>query len=439
MAQVVQAYRYALDPTPRQRRGLTSHAGASRFAYNWALEHVRQRIEAKAAGQDVEVPWTLFELRREWNRAKHQIAPWWAQNSKEAYSSGLDGLSRALKNWQDTKQGRRAGPRMGFPKRKRKGRGTESCRFTTGAIRVEADRHHVTLPRIGRIRTHESTRKLARRLEQGTARIMTATATRRGDRWFVSFTCEVNRAISQPRRPQASVGVDVGIRHLAVLSDGRLVPNPAPLRQAQRRLRRLNRQLARRRGPRAADGSWRTPSAGWLQARRRLGREHARVANVRHDSLHQLTTELINTYGTIVIERLNVSGLMKNRRLARRLADASLGKLRHQLAYKSVWAGSILVEAGRFFPSSKICSGCGQVKAKLPLSERQYHCEFCGMVLDRDLNAARNLAVLVALTTNGVAGSGPETGNARGWGQCLPFGGVVLDEAGSRRHVIGLG
>ena len=173
-------------------------------------------------------------------------------------TGGLDGLARALKNWQDTKQGRRAGPRMGFPKRKRKGRGTESCRFTTGAIRVEADRHHVTLPRIGRIRTHESTRKLARRLGQGTARIMTATATRRGDRWFVSFTCGVNRAISQPRRSQATVGVEVGIRHLAVLSDGRLVPNPAPLRQAQRRLRRLHRQLARRRGPKAADGSWRT-------------------------------------------------------------------------------------------------------------------------------------------------------------------------------------
>jgi putative transposase len=174
---------------------------------------------------------------------------------------------------------------MGFPKRKRKGRGTESCRLTTGAIRVEADRHHVTLPRIGRIRTHESTRKL------------------------------VNRAISQPRRSQATVGVDVGIRYLVVLCDGRLVPNPAPLRQAQRRPRQLHRQLARRRGPRAADGSWRTPSAGWLQIR----------------------------------------------------------------------------------------------------------------------------PVLVGLTANGVAGSGPETGNACGWGRGLPFGGVVLDEAGSRRQVMGLG
>ena len=368
------------------------------------------------AGQDVEVPWSLMELRQEWNQAKHIAAPWWAQNSKEAYSSGLDGLARALKNWQDAKHGRRIGGRVGFPVRKRKGRGMESCRFTTGAIRVEADRHHVTLPRLGRIHTHESTRKLARRLEQGTARIMTATVTRTGERWFVSFTCEVNRAIALARRPRAVIGVDVGIRNLAVLSDSRLIPNLAPLLRAQRRLRRLNRQLARRQGPCAADGSRRNPSQGWRQIRRQLSREHARVANIRKNSLHQLTSGLVDNYGTIVIERLNVAGLMKNRRLARRLADAGLGTLRRQLAYKAIWAGTTLIEAGRFFPSSKICSGCGHVKAKLPLSEREYRCEHCGMALDRDLNAARNLAVLVASSTNGVAGSSPETGNARGWG-----------------------
>jgi putative transposase len=366
-------------------------------------------LEARAAGQDVQVPWSLFELRREWNQAKHEVAPWWPENSKEAYSSGLDGLARALKNWRDSKQGTRRGARMGFPQRRRKGKGTESCRFTTGAIRVEADRHHVTLPRLGRMRTHESTRKLARRLEQGSARILAATITRRGGRWYVSFTCEVRRMIVPPSRPRATIGVDVGIRQLAVLSDGRLIPNPAPLLRAQRRLRRLNRQLARRHGPRAADGSRRAPSAGWRQTRRQLAREHARIASVRHDSLHQFTSELAETYGTIVVERLNVAGLLKNRRVARRLADASLGTLRRQLAYKTAWAGSTLVEAERFYPSSKICSGCGHVKAKLPLSEREYHCECCGMVLHRDVNAARSLAMLVDLSATKVARSGLET------------------------------
>jgi putative transposase len=138
------------------------------------------------------------------------------------------------------------------------------------------------------------------------------------------------------------------------------------------------------------------------------------VANVRRDTLQQVTSDLVKTYGTIVTERLNVAGLLRNRRLARRLADASLGELRRLLAYKTVWTGTALVEAERFFPSSKICSGCGHVKAKLPLSEREYRCEHCGMVMDRDLNAARNLALLVDANVNAVAGSGPETGK-RPW------------------------
>jgi IS605 OrfB family transposase len=272
------------------------------------------------------------------------------------------------------------------------------------------------LPRLGRIRTHESTRKLARRLEQGTARILSATISRQGGRWFVSFTCQVQRAVPGPRRPGWRVGVDVGVRHLVVLSDGRRVPNPAPLQQAQRRLRRLNRQLARRRGPIAPDGSRREPSAGWQRTSRRLALAHARIADLRRDALHQLTSALAGTYGAVVVEHLNVAGMLRNRRLARRIADAGWGELRRQLGYKTAWAGGTLIQADVFYPSSKTCSGCGHVKAKLPLSERTYRCERCGLVLDRDENAARNLAALVLTQTGAevVAGSGPETRNARG-------------------------
>ncbi|HEV2918516.1 MAG TPA: IS607 family element RNA-guided endonuclease TnpB, partial [Actinomycetota bacterium] len=380
------------------------------------LELVKRRLDERAVGEDVPVPWTLAALRREWNRAKHQAAPWWADNSKEAYSSGLDALARALKNFTDAKQGHRAGAPMGFPKRKRKGRSRDACRFTTGAIRVEPDRHHVVLPRLGRIRTHESTRKLARRLEQGTARILAATISRQGGRWFVSFTCQVQRAVPGPHRPGWRVGVDVGIRHLAVLSDGRRVPNPAPLQQAQRRLRRRNRQLARRRGPLAPDGSRREPSKRWQQTSRRLAQAHAKIANLRGNALHHLTSALAGTYGAVVVEHLNIAGMLRNHGLARRIADAGWGELRRQLGYKTAWAGGTLVQADTFYPSSKTCSGCGHVKAKLPLSERTYRCERCGLVLDRDENAARNLAALVLTQTGAevVAGSGPETRNARG-------------------------
>jgi putative transposase len=298
---------------------------------------------------------------------------------------------------------------------------------------VEPDRHHVTLPRLGRIRTHESTRKLARRLEQGTARIVSATVSRQADRWFVSFTCQVQRADRGPRRPAATVGVDVGVRQLAVLSTGESIPNPAPLQGSLRRLRRLNRQLARRRGPQTPEGGRRAPSANWRHTRRRLVQVHARVANVRRDQLHKLTTELAGTYGTIVVEHLNVAGMLRNRRLARRLADTSLAEIRRQLTYKTTWAGGRLVQADAFFPSSKTCSRCGHVKAKLPLSVRVFDCECCGLVFDRDLNAAVNLAKLV----KNVAGSGPETRNARGGDVSPGLAGQtpVKREAGASRRL----
>jgi putative transposase len=354
---VHQAYRFALDPTPRQQRARASHVGAARFAFNWGLALVKERLDRRAAGEDGRVPWSLFELRREWNQAKDRVAPWWAENSKEAYSSGLDGLARALQNRADAKTGRREGGRVGFPRPKRKGRARQACRFTTGGIRVEPDRHHVVLPRLGRIKTHESTRKLARRLESGTARVLAATISRQGGRWFVSFGCEVQRVVRGPGRPGASIGVDVGIRHLAVLSDGHRVPNPAPLAQAQRRLRRLNRQLARRHGPIAPDGRRQQPSKRWRQTRHRLAQAHAKVANVRRNGLHQFTSALASTYGIVVVEQLNLAGMLRNRRLARRIADAGLRDLRRQLVYKTAWAGGVLIQANTFYPSSKTCSG----------------------------------------------------------------------------------
>ncbi|MCY0884317.1 MAG: helix-turn-helix domain-containing protein [Firmicutes bacterium] len=224
----LQAFRFALDPSPRVERALASHVGARRFAFNWGLALVKARLDAHARGEAVAVPWTLPALRREWNRAKETVAPWWREHSKEAYASGLAGLADALRNWRDSRHGRRKGRRMGFPPFRKKGRGRESVGFTTGAIRVD-DQSPVVLPRIGRVRTHEPTTKLLARLQAGTARILRATVSREGGRWFVSFTCEVEREPGTPRRPEAVVGVDAGVRHLAVLSTGETVPNPRPL------------------------------------------------------------------------------------------------------------------------------------------------------------------------------------------------------------------
>jgi len=187
--------------------------GARRFVFNWGLALVKERLDARKRGEDVPVPWTLPALRREWNQAKATVAPWWSENSKEAYSSGLEGLARALQAWSERRNGQRRGRRVGFPRFRKKGRSRESVSLTTGAIRVD-DQSHVVLPRIGRIRTHEPTTALLKRLEAGTARMLRATVTRQGERWFVSVTCEVEREPNPPpgvcmpwsgRMPESSI------------------------------------------------------------------------------------------------------------------------------------------------------------------------------------------------------------------------------------------
>jgi putative transposase len=246
--------------------------------------------------------------------------------------------------------------------------------------------------------------------------------TRTADRWFVSFTVEVQRTIPERNHETSVVGVDAGIRHLAVLSTGAIIANPRALDSSLRKLRRLNRQLARRK-----IGSKRRS-----QSRARLARVHARAVNLRRDALHKLTTSLATQHGTIVVEQLNLAGMARNRRLARALADAGLGELRRQLTYKTTWYGSRLIVADRFYPSSKLCSACGWVKAKLTLAERTFACEACELRLDRDLNAARNLVKLA----EHVAQGGRETQNARGADRkTQPAGRVAMKRESSSQDV----
>ena len=429
---MIKAYRFALDPSPAQQAALRSHCGAQRFAFNWGLARVKANLGQRDAERSYGVPdelltpaisWSAWRLRKDFNAVKRQVAPWWPENSKEAYASGLANLETALASWAASRAGTRRGPKIAFPKFKDK-RSVLSVRFTTGAFGLaERDRRHVRLPRIGLVRTHESTRKLARRVEAGTARIRSVTVSYRRGRWHVSFCVEADRYDRIPARPGQVIGVDVGIRHLAVLSTGQVIPNPRPLDKAQRSLRRLARQASRRAGPNRRTGE--QPSRRWRKTQAKIARLHARAANLRENNLHQLTTRLAAAYGTIVVEDLHVAGMLRRRRLARHLADAGFGQIRRQLGYKTIWHSGRLVLADRFYPSSKTCSGCGAVKAKLRLSEQMFRCERCGVVLDRDLNAARNLAVLAGgasspsrgATINEPAGN-PEKTQTAGTGYC---------------------
>lgn len=414
----MQAFKFSLDPTPRQTRDLVRHAGAVRVAYNWGLAAVKANLSQREAERSYGIDggdltpvfgWSMYSMRKVWNQAKGEVAPWWAQCSKEAYATGLNQLATALKNWSDSKNGKRAGRPVGFPRFKSRRTAVPSVKFTTGAIRVEPDRKHVTLPVLGRIKTHESTRKLERKLAAGTARILSATARFERGRWFVAFTVDAVRPEVAPRRPDAVVGVDLGIKTLAVLSEGEPEENPRHFDAARRKLARTSRTASRRQGPDRRTGQ--VASNRWKKADASRNKVHHRVAAQRGDGLHKLTTRLAKQYGAVVVEDLNVAGMVRNRKLARQIADAGFGEFRRQLTYKTQWYGSRLVVADRWYPSSKTCSGCGAVKPKLSLSERTYTCTECGLALDRDLNAALNLAALVERY---VAGSGPETVNGRG-------------------------
>ncbi len=346
---VVQAFRFALDPNAGQEQRLRSHCGAARAAYNWAVGWVmaswwQRKAEASYGIAEEELtpwrPWSLPVLRKVFNEVKKidpRFAGWWEENSKEAYNTGLANAAAAFDNYAKSKRGQRKGKRVGMPRRKSKHTARLACRFTTGTIRVEADRRHVTLPRLGTIRTHESTRKLERRIGNDTARILSATVTFERGRWFVSFQVEIQRADRAPARPDVVAGVDLGVKCLAVIADSqgevRYVPNPGHYDAALKHLKRLSRRVSRRRGPDRRTGQ--RPSRRWAVANAERNRVHHRVANLRADGLHKLTTGITGEYGTVVVEDLNVAGMLRNRRLARRIADAGFGEIRRQVEYKT--------------------------------------------------------------------------------------------------------
>jgi putative transposase len=458
-----QAYRFALDPTPTQLRALVSQAGAARFAHNHMLALVKAVMDQRAAERSYDIDeaqltpglgWSLPALRKVWNQRKVSCAPWWGENSKEAYNTGLDGLARGLDAWSKSRNGERKGRVVGFPRFK-SARAPKSVRFTTGVIRIEADRRHVTLPRLGAVRTHESTRKLARRIEAGSARILSATVRQdSAGRWHCALQVIVEaktRPAHARRSAHAVVGVDVGVKADSLLvvatPDGlevERVAAPKSLRAAQARLRALQRRAAHQHGPYdPAAKAKRTPSKRWRRTQARIGRTHAHAAAVRRDLLHKATTALVHQHDVVVVETLNATGMRakggaRKRGLNRALADAALAEIRRMLGYKTRWYGSHLEEAGRYFPSSKTCTACMRRKSNLTLADRIFECDGCGMRIDRDLGAAINLARLGVPTVLGEqspAGSGPVAGRgATRETEPAPAGDAAGDEASTPPH-----
>ena len=314
---------------------------------------------------------------------------WWNQNSKEAYNMGLYGLARGLSNWSKSRKGKRKGRRVGFPRFKSKNSAMRFA-YSTGFTAPKAsDPYGLKLPRIGRVHCMENVYKLA-----NGARVIRISVSRRAGCWYASLTVERESTVTAASKGGV-VGVDLGVKNLATLSDGTVIPNPRALNVKLRALRKAQQALSRK-----VMGSARRE-----KAKERVAKLHARVADVRADTINKVTTMIARNYSVVCVEDLNVAGMVKNHHLARSLSDASLGEFRRQLEYKTARNGTVLRVVDRWFPSSKTCSNCGTVKAKLSLSERTFSCDACGLSIDRDLNAAINICV---------AGSAPETLNARG-------------------------
>jgi putative transposase len=456
---IQQAYRFALDPTPRQERMLRSHAGASRFAYNWGNAAIVAALDAreaeKAEGGKAEAKMPgHFDLCRAWTAWKDEHADdpeppgggrrtntaWVAENFSGTYQAALRDAAKAWGDFFKSRTGKRAGRPLGRPRFKKRGRARDSFQVHGGTLRIEsagagfrpkgadkgATRDMIVMPKIGPVFLHESGRKLRRRTDKGTARIVRGTVARESDgRWYIALTAEVQREVrtgpSARQRKGGAAGIDFGVRELATLSDGTVIPNPRHLEGDLGRLARAQRALSR-----CEPGS-----RGRARAVSRVGRLHARVKALRLDSLHKATSALVHSHGQIAVEGFDVQETARYRRRGkvdarknrkdvpakvrtdrnRALADTGIGIARWQLQSKAAWYGCQVTVTDKHAPTGRTCSACGRAKAKpVPPADELFTCEACGNKMPRRLNTAR---VLLSVT---VAPSTGETLNAPGGG-----------------------
>ena len=360
---MMRAHKIRLEPNDKQATYFSKACGVARFAYNWALAKAKELYE-----QDNDMKFNETALRKELNAIKKEQFPWMLEVTKCAPQLAIkDGLAKAFKNFFSKK--------AGFPKFHKKG---VHDSFSLSNDQLKIIGKSVKIPNLGFVRLSEELRF--------DGKILGATISRTADKWFIAIHVEMPDMPTTTSENQA-VGVDLGVKTLATLSDGVKVPGSKANRKNEKRLRRLNQALSRKSGARKGERK----SANFIKARKRISKLYARIANVRSDETHKLTTMLARNYGTIGIEDLNVKGMMSNHKLARSVADMSFFEFRRQLEYKAETAGVKVVVADMWFPSSKTCSVCGAKADEMPLDMREWTCERCGTRHDRDINAAINL------------------------------------------------
>ena len=414
------AHRIRIDPNPAQRDYFARAAGTTRRVWNWALAEWNRAL---ASGQRPDA----MALKKRFNAIKYSDPdwldadgnPWLRTIHRDAHSQPFANLARA---WNRYVEQRRTGQPAKPPRFKKKGRCREAFYVANDKLRLEGAA--VVLPKVGRIPLRETLR--------WPGRIMGASVSREADHWFIALQVEVPDGVARLRAGgEGVVGVDLGVTSAATLSSGEKIVAPRPLKAALRRLRIRSRRLSRKlEAAKAAAGiAGRIPAGTRLPVSknrtcgaRALARLHVRIARVRANFTHQLTTRLCRENQAVAIEDLNVRGMLANARLARAIADVGFYEFRRQLMYKAARYGTTIVLADRWYPSSKLCSACDARHGTLALCERAWTCRSCGTHHDRDVNAAINLRRLAtgalavqpalpvasrAVTPGAAAGPGP--------------------------------
>lgn len=356
---MIRAHKIRIFPNLAQETALKKACGCARFAYNWALGEWKAQYDAGLKPSEA-------KLRAQLNAIKREKFPWMLESTKCAPQQAIRNLGSAFGNFfRAVKQGKKAG----YPKFKKKG---QRDSFYIDNVNPLIKDGKFRVPNI------DGSMRMAEKL-RFEGKILSYTVSRDVDRWYVSVSVET--ACEELPKTEKTVGVDLGIKTLATLSDGTTIENPHLLKKRMRKLARKQREISRKQ----------KGSKNREKAKTKVAKIHRAVRLTRLDVLHQTTTKLVRNYDTIVIEDLNVKGMLKNHKLARSISDCGFGMFRTLLENKCKLYGKTLVVADRFFPSSKTCSKCGHKKEELKLSERTFHCDKCNFEIDRDLNAAINL------------------------------------------------
>ena len=348
------SHKIRIYPNKEQDVFLKKSCGVARFAYNWGLAEWQNQY--KNGGKP-----NHLKLKKQFNGIKRADFPFTCEVSKCCSETAFVNLGKAYKNFFDR--------RAKYPRFKKKGIHDS---FGLNNLNFHVEGKHIKLAKMSPMRMAEPLRF--------DGKIMSGTVSRVADKWYISIAVEVRRDLTLPKTGKF-VGVDLGVKDIAIASDGCKFANPRWIQKSEKKLKRLQRELARRQ----------CASKRRERTRLRLARQHDRVANQRKDWLHKITTHLVRKYDVIALEDLNVRGMVKNHNLAKAITNVAFGEFNRQIEYKAQMYGKQIYRVDRFFPSSKTCSVCGCIQDNMLLNVREWTCPDCGSHHDRDINAATNL------------------------------------------------